>query len=88
MSTRTHAAIVVALVALGGCAAAEEKQWLKVNQSYTTAEFQRDYAACSKGGKLDEACLRGKGWVDVKASRGDRAAETPPPNNENYRFRR
>jgi hypothetical protein len=59
-----------------------------VNQSYTTAEFQRDYAACSKGGALDEACLRAKGWVDVKPSRGDRAAETPPPTNENYRWNR
>ena len=52
---------------------------MKVNESYTTAEFQRDYAACSRRGTLDEACMRAKGWVDVKPSRGDRAADVPPP---------
>ena len=88
MSTKTRAAFAVALALLGGCAGTDEKQWLKVNQSYTTAEFQRDYAACSKGGTLDEACLRAKGWVDVKPSRGDRAADAPPPANESYRWNR
>jgi hypothetical protein len=64
--------------ALAGCAA--DKQWMKVGDSYTTAEFRRDYAECSrKTGRLDEDCLRAKGWVDVKPSKGDRAADAPPP---------
>lgn len=78
---------MLALAALGACAT-PEKQWLKVDQNYTVEEFRRDYAACSRTGTLDEACLRARGWVDVKPSRGDRAAETPPPTNENYRYRR
>jgi hypothetical protein len=59
-----------------GCAT--EKQWMKVGESYSTAEFRRDHADCSKSDKLDEACLRARGWVDMKPSRGDRA-EPPPP---------
>jgi hypothetical protein len=86
MSARLRLVLLVALV-LGGCAA-EEKQWLKVNERYTTAEFRRDYAACSKDGTLDEACLRAKGWVDVKPSPGDRAAQPVHPTNENYRYGR
>jgi hypothetical protein len=38
---------------------------LKLNQRYTTEEFQRDHAACSKRGKLDEPCMRSRGWVAV-----------------------
>jgi hypothetical protein len=88
MSVRTLCASVLALAALSGCAQ-DERQWMKVGQGYTTAEFQRDYAACSKSGTLDEQCLRARGWVDVKPSRGDRAADTPPPpSNVDYKNRR
>lgn len=88
MSTRLcFLASVLAAGALAGCAASET-QWMKVNESYTTAEFQRDHAACSKGGTLDEACMRSKGWVDLKPSRGDRAADTPPPTPQDWRQRR
>jgi hypothetical protein len=51
---------------------------MKVGESYTTAEFRRDHADCSKTGTLNEDCLRGRGWVEMKPSRGDRAADTPP----------
>jgi hypothetical protein len=56
-------AVGVALL-LAGCAS-EEKEWMKLDQKYTVAEFRRDYSACSKNGKLDEPCMRGKGWVAV-----------------------
>jgi hypothetical protein len=73
--------------ALAGCAA--EKQWMKVGEPYTTAEFRRDYAECSKkNDRLDEECLRARGWVDMKPSKGDRTADSPPPPPENYRQRR
>jgi hypothetical protein len=79
MSTRPLSlACLLAAGVLAGCAHSET-QWMKVNESYTTVEFQRDHAACSKRGTLDEACMRAKGWVDLKPSRGDRAADTPPP---------
>jgi hypothetical protein len=50
---------------LAGCASEPERQWMKVGQPYTTAEFRRDVAACTRDGRLDEACLRQRGWVDV-----------------------
>jgi hypothetical protein len=47
-----------------GCAT-DERQWLKRNEKYTTEEFRRDHEACSKSGKLDDACMRSRGWVAV-----------------------
>jgi hypothetical protein len=84
---RTALSLTVAATVLAGCAP-NETQWMKVNQPYTTAEFQRDHAACSKGRTLDDACMRAKGWVDLKPSRGDRAADTAPPTPQDWRQRR
>jgi hypothetical protein len=50
-----------------GCAT-DERQWLKLNEKYTTEEFRRDHEACSKSGKLDDACMRSRGWVVVNPS--------------------
>jgi hypothetical protein len=78
--------LLVLAATIAGCA--REKQWMKVGEPYTTAEFRRDYAECSKAkGQLDEDCLRARGWVDMKPSKGDRAADAPPPPPENYRQR-
>jgi hypothetical protein len=78
----------LAITALSACAV--EKQWMKVGEPYTTAEFRRDYAECSKKtGELDEDCLRARGWVDVKPTKADRAADAPPsPSSQNPRYRR
>jgi hypothetical protein len=57
--------LVVAALLLAGCSSYDERQWLKLDQKYTTEEFRRDHAACSKGGRLDDACMRGRGWVAV-----------------------
>ena len=62
--------ILIGLIAVGvallfGACASDEKEWMKVDASYTVAEFRRDYAACSKGAKLDENCMHSKGWVAV-----------------------
>src|SRR5947209_12179781 len=75
MRTRLPVALLVVAAAVAGCAT--EKQWMKVGEPYTTAEFRRDYAACSKtkSGELDEECLRGRGWVDMEPSKGSSAAE-------------
>lgn len=73
-------------IALGlhawGCGL-DDRQWMKVGEKYTTAEFRRDYAECSRRGKLDEACLRSRGWIDVKASKPE---EKPEP--ESFRQQR
>jgi hypothetical protein len=75
---------VAALLAAAGCAS-DERQWLKLNEKYTTEEFQRDHAVCSRGGKLDDACMRSRGWVAVNPSgkpevKDPRAQELGPPS--------
>jgi len=72
-------ALSIAL-AMGGCAS-EEKEWMKIGTSYTMAEFRRDYAACSKGGTLDENCMRSKGWVAVSPGKVEKAAEPQRPGS-------
>jgi hypothetical protein len=64
---------ILALLAAGGCAV-DERQWMKLNEKYTTEEFRRDHAACLKSGKLDDVCMRSRGWVAVNPSG---KAETP-----------
>jgi hypothetical protein len=80
MLYRVLVSAVVIGAALCGCAH-DERQWMKLDQTYTIADFQRDHAACSKNGTLDEACMRAKGWIDVNPSSADRAADKPPPPN-------
>ena len=50
--------------ALAGCAS-DNREWMKVDQQYTTEEFRRDYRECSKSGKLDDECMKSRGWVAV-----------------------
>ena len=64
------------LVTVAACDSTE-KEWMKVNQRYTTEEFRRDYAACSKGSRLDETCMRARGWVDVNAGKEQKAQTDP-----------
>jgi len=45
-------ALGIAIVA-SGCGT-EEREWMKLDQKYTTAEFRRDLAACTIKGTLDE----------------------------------
>jgi hypothetical protein len=77
---RTLLALMALLIAglVTGCGTVD-KQWMKVGESYTTAEFRRDYAECSKGGRLDEDCLRARGWVELSPTKADKAADAPPP---------
>jgi len=73
-------------VAVAGCETTD-KQWMKVAEPYTTTEFRRDYGECSTTGRLDEECMRARGWVEMKQSKGDRAVNSrsstpqysPPP---------
>ena len=58
--------LVIALCCIAACSSLDpEKQWYKPGQSYTVAEFERDRAACTKDRVLDEACLKGRGWVSL-----------------------
>ena len=68
--------MVVAALAAAGCAS-DERQWLKLSGKYTTEEFQRDHASCSKGGSLDDACMRARGWVAVNPMGKPETAKDP-----------
>jgi len=60
----TLPALLLALSALGGCVT-DEREWMKLNERYTVAEFQRDREACTTKGKMDDTCMRNRGWVAV-----------------------
>ena len=51
---------------LGGCGTVDDdRQWMKINQRYTAEDFRRDLTDCSKSGKLDDDCMRARGWVAI-----------------------
>jgi hypothetical protein len=66
-------ALLVALAGLGGCVT-DEREWMKLNERYTIDDFRRDREACMKSGKLDDVCMRSRGWVAVNPGG---KAETP-----------
>lgn len=82
MRRRTGSIVLGVTLALAACRAADERQWMKVNENYTLEDFRRDHATCSKGGRLDEACMRSRGWVAVNPSKPDKPTE--PPTSPRY----
>lgn len=84
MGTRVILAVAIALLA-GGCAD-PEREWLKLNQPYTAAEFRQDIAACTRGGKLDEDCMKSRGWVSLSPAKTEKPQEPArPPSSPRYR---
>ncbi|HSF06650.1 MAG TPA: hypothetical protein VLG10_12740 [Methylomirabilota bacterium] len=63
--------------ALAGCGSGE-REWLKPDQPYTAAEFRRDMSACSSGGKVDETCMKSRGWISVSPPKPDKTAPQTP----------
>jgi hypothetical protein len=84
----------LALSALGlavvasGCAS-EEREWMKLDEKYTTAEFKRDLAACTVRGTLDEECMKARGWVAVAPPKAEQKKDDPlaPPSRGGGRGR-
>src|SRR5262245_1568913 len=72
--------IVMALVA--AACGSPERQWYKPGADYTVAEFRRDRASCEKSGKIDEDCLKERGWVPLTPDK-----EKPPPVTPTTRSR-
>lgn len=69
---------IVAMVlgsVVSGCSASSDRQWMKINEQYSTADFRRDHAACTKSSTLDDACMRSRGWVDVNPSKAEKPAD-------------
>lgn len=78
-------ALLVVLIAgtLAACASAE-KQWTKPGADYTVAEFQRDRAACEKDGKVDDDCLKQRGWVPLTPDAAPPSAQPPTTRGRYY----
>jgi len=71
--------------ALAGCASAE-REWLKPDQPYTAEEFRRDMSACSPGGKVDDACMKSRGWISVSPPKSDKSAQPTPSRATSPRY--
>jgi len=76
--------LALLLLSESGCASKEEPLWQKLGKEYTTAEFNRDRDSCMKDKKLDQACMKAKGWVPVSPDRAEPAPikdpeKRPPP---------
>lgn len=74
MRSFTPLVLGAAALALTACGSADDREWMKVGQTYTTNEFRRDYRECTRKGDVDEGCMRQRGWVSVNPSK----SETPP----------
>ncbi len=64
-------------VALTACGSLDDREWMKVDQRYTTEEFRRDYRECSKDGKLDDECMKSRGWVAVTPGKAEEKKVDP-----------
>lgn len=73
------------VLGMAACGPADDRQWMKINEKYTTAEFQRDYTECSAKKDLDEDCMRSRGWVEVSRSKTEK--DTDPRPQERVRGR-
>lgn len=63
---------------LAGCASSDDREWMKPGgSSYTQADFKRDVAACTRSGKLDEGCMKERGWVAVTPPKSPESAPQP-----------
>lgn len=84
-------ALLAALPVLGGCVT-DEREWMKLNERYTVAEFQRDRDACTKDGKIDDACMKARGWVavnpggKVETPKDPHARDLQPPSSRGRNY--
>ena len=65
------------VLVLAACGTETERQWMKLDQSYTTADFRRDYAACTKSGNVDDDCMKARGWTAVTPPATKKQVEEP-----------
>ena len=83
----TRGAFFLLVMLLGstfGCATGDDRQWQKVGVEYTTAEFNRDVDACTRNKKLDDECMKAKGWVPMNPDRPVATPSPTPPRGGRY----
>jgi hypothetical protein len=71
----TCAVLLVAL-AVSACGN-DSREWMKLDQTYTIAEFRRDLQECTLKGKLDDDCMKARGWVAVTPPKSEQKKEDP-----------
>lgn len=74
---RTVALSVLGVGIVVSSCAMDEREWMKIDQKYTTAEFRRDLSDCTIKGKLDEDCMKARGWVAVAPPKSEQRKEDP-----------
>lgn len=82
MRRRIGLLLALSVLALSGCFS-EKRDWMKIDQRYTTKEFQRDYRACERKSEVDEPCMRERGWVPVNPAKSEVGPKDPltPPHS-------
>jgi len=77
--TRIKLTVGIALAALAtaGCGGSDTREWMKLDSTYTTAEFRRDLQECTIKGKLDDDCMKARGWVAVTPPKTEQKKEDP-----------
>lgn len=77
MRCLTRLLSLAGVLMLVACSNEPERQWMKLEQTYTTAEFRRDIAACTKNGTVDDDCMKAKGWVSMTPPAIKKPVEEP-----------
>jgi hypothetical protein len=67
--------LLVALVT--SACGTDNREWMKLDQNYTTAEFRRDLRQCTVNGKLEDDCMKARGWVAVTPPKAEQKKEDP-----------
>ena len=76
MRYRLTSGVLLIALAMWACGT-DTREWMKLNQTYTTAEFRRDLQQCTVKGKLDDDCMKARGWVAVTPPRAEQKKEDP-----------
>jgi len=74
---RNVALSVIGLAVVAAGCGTDQREWMKVDQKYTTEEFRRDYDQCSVKGILDEDCMKARGWVTVSPPKSEQKKDDP-----------
>ena len=73
--TLTSGVLLIGL-AMAACGT-DTREWMKLDQTYTTAEFRRDLQQCTVKGKLDDDCMKARGWVAVTPPKAEQKKVDP-----------
>jgi hypothetical protein len=76
MSKKLTCGLLLAALAMCACGT-DTREWMKLDQTYTTAEFRRDLQECTINAKLDDDCMKSRGWVAVTPPKLEQKKDDP-----------